>query len=742
MSKLNHAHASLSVFVCHNPHCMSRSKSFATEKAFTIHFQRSPPCFEFVRQAQAKTPSAIGQHRAEATFDDTVFSSTKRHKQLRCEIVNDIANSAVAPLPCVTSKMELSDNHDDAVLDDMQHDIEILVDDTTNTSASCPTQHNRIASSQFMFSTDQKWTISLLKILDDMNAPDYAFESVLKWARSAQADGYSFFPDGGQSRMRNVDVLFKSVANAHRLLPSVLPVNVPHGPPCDVIAYEFAPQLLNILQNPSVMTAENLLIDFLNPLKPYESPDGRLGDALSGSVYRDAYQRMITDPTRQLFVPIIQWIDRTHVTGNARFSLKPYMFSPAIFKEEFRRKIQAWGYHGFLPKAKLSSAQNQTSMKQGDNVRNYHSQLYAVLRSMTIAGPHLTNVSLPIGPNGIMKVDVITCILYVIQDMQEGDMLCGRYGSHGSGIQRHCRACDVNHEHLDNPNVLCSFLEAHAIADIAQNPDVAVRKRWSQHQLNNVFDYVPMADPTRGIYGATPVETMHAFRKGMIEVVTFLVLENVPPSKLAALDALAIRFHKTHRQTIRNTYPATDFSQGITNLTKISAAERLGLVFLFVILAQYNEGWQILESTFEARRAKATLLEENAEAVPEPAVNLPAVIAVFEAMLCFDQWLNQATYWTAQHHAESKLVVQQAIRTLMQMCVDDIPLPKGKSWKFPKFHELLHLLDNMERFGAPVNYCAQRPESLLIPVAKKPGRRAQKRHNGSAYELQSAQRLS
>jgi hypothetical protein len=41
-------------------------------------------------------------------------------------------------------------------------------------------------------------------------------------------------------------------------------------------------------------------------LQQYKSPDGRLGDALSGSVYRDAYQRMITDPKRQLFVPIIQ----------------------------------------------------------------------------------------------------------------------------------------------------------------------------------------------------------------------------------------------------------------------------------------------------------------------------------------------------------------------------------------------------------------------------------------------------
>ena len=133
-------------------------------------------------------------------------------------------------------------------------------------------------------------------------------------------DGYSFYPNGGQSRTNNVDVLFQTVTNAQRLLSSVITVAVPHGPPCDVIAYEFAPQLLNLLQNPSIMTAANLLIDLQNPLTPYTSPDGLIGDALSGSVYRDAYKRMITNPTRQLFVPIIQWIDRTHVTGNARFS--------------------------------------------------------------------------------------------------------------------------------------------------------------------------------------------------------------------------------------------------------------------------------------------------------------------------------------------------------------------------------------------------------------------------------------
>ncbi len=178
-------------------------------------------------------------------------------------------------------------------------------------------------------------------------------------------------------------------------------MEVPHGLPCNVIAYELRPQLFNLLQNPSITTSENLLIDLHNPLQPYQSPNGILGDAISGSVYHDAYHRMITDPTRQLFVPIIQWIDRIHVTGIAHFLLKPYMFAPAISKEEFRRKIQASGYHGFLPKLKLSSAQNQTSMKQGDNIRNYHAQLHAVLSSFTAAGPHVTNVLLPIGPSGM-----------------------------------------------------------------------------------------------------------------------------------------------------------------------------------------------------------------------------------------------------------------------------------------------------------------------------------------------------
>jgi hypothetical protein len=278
-----------------------------------------------------------------------------------------------------------------------------------------------------------------------------------------------------------------------------------------------------------------------------------------------------------------------------------------------------------LSKVKLSSAQNKMQ-SQGDHIRNYHKQLRKVLATFETANERLRNITLPLGPTKSICVDIVTCILFVIPDMQ-----VGRYGSHSSGIQRHCRSCNVDYVSLDNHVVQCSYLTADIMNEIATAGDDETRKRWSQHRLQNVFNYVPLADPIRGIFGATPTETLHCFRKGMIEVVTFLVLKNVPSSIMCAeLDAIAIDFHKSHRQTARKMYPATDFSNGITNLTNISASERLGLLFLFVIIFQYPKGWEILDHALQHSRGKHT--------------TLAAILELFEAMLCFDAWLGHDTY--------------------------------------------------------------------------------------------------
>ena len=150
------------------------------------------------------------------------------------------------------------------------------------------------------------------------------------------------------------------------------------------------------------------------------------------------------------------------------------------------------------------------------------------------------------------------------------------------------------------------------------------------------------------------------------------------------------------------------------------------MAFLFVILAQYDEGWEILSKAL-LKLGFSTLAH---------------VLRVFEGMMCFHAWTNKECFWKFEHHGEAKASALESIKELMRDCQDHIPLGERKYWKFPTYHELLHLVEDMERFGSPIRYCAERPESLLIPVAKQPGCHAQKRQDGSIYELQSAQRLA
>ena len=160
-------------------------------------------------------------------------------------------------------------------------------------------------------------------------------------------------------------------------------------------------------------------------------------------------------------------------------------------------------------------------------------------------------------------------------------MLCGCFGTHISGVQHHCRSCDEQYDHLDDFKISCKFVEASdTMTHIAITSDVATRTQWSQCQLKNPFNHIVFADPVCGILCATPGETMHAFRTGVVENVTNLLLSKVPGSKKAVLDNLAIAFHKSHRQTFRiKAYPKKSWSNGVTNLTNITANERLGLVF-------------------------------------------------------------------------------------------------------------------------------------------------------------------
>ena len=110
------------------------------------------------------------------------------------------------------------------------------------------------------------------------------------------------------------------------------------------------------------------------------------------------------------------------------------------------------------------------------------------------------------------------------------------------------------------------------------------------------------------------------------------------------------------------------------------------------------------------------------------------ILPVFEA-------LRKDSYW-ADHNGEvNKANVKCSNAKLMNLSKKYIPTSEGTASSYPKFHEFMHIVDDMSRFGAPQSFCAQQPELLLILAANHPDRRAQKCHKGVVYEFQAAQRL-
>ena len=100
------------------------------------------------------------------------------------------------------------------------------------------------------------------------------------------------------------------------------------------------------------------------------------------------------------------------------------------------------------------------------------------------------------------------------------------------------------------------------------------RKKWSQHRLTNAVNKITFVMYVEFLAHLLLNSCMPSKKVFWRMVHLLLVLDKVPTPKKAALDNLAIAFHKSHsRQTYRKEYPAIDFTSngGITNLTNITA---------------------------------------------------------------------------------------------------------------------------------------------------------------------------
>jgi hypothetical protein len=188
----------------------------------------------------------------------------------------------------------------------------------------------------------------------------------------------------------------------------------------------------------------------------------------------------------------------------------------------------------------------------------------------------------------------------------------------------------------------------------------------SQHQCHNAFANIEIGDPVYKIFGSVPTDPMHSVRKGVMTQAMSLIFECMTPMQKHKLDELAQKFHRSHRQTARKNFPQTDFSNGVTNLSNMTASEECGLVFLLICLAQFDDGWRLLNDALVSKGHKT---------------NLCKVLESLEALSCFDAWSGLDKFWKLSQQKKYAMEAKKSLAQMLTMVRDCLPRQTGNGWK-------------------------------------------------------------
>lgn len=441
-------------------------------------------------------------------------------------------------------------------------------------------------------SLEQRCMVKLLKLLEDMECPDYALGNIIDWANEAYLAGFTFSPTV-KSRDGVLGGLYKHVNNATLLLPSVVPVElIGTSGPSEMIVYDFVAQWLSLLHSKDLMRCHKVNIDPSDPFAMYEPPDGLLGEVHSGAMYRAMYAKYITDPHRQLLVPCMLYFDKCHITnGSGRFGLEPATMTSTIFTEHTRRSPEAHRVLGFIHQMMKSTAEN-TKQDSNVNVQNYHRQLDVLFTGLrrVQAGidKRLQGVPITIYDDELNETtftaDIISPIILIIADTPAANILCGHYDNHNPKVQRHHHMCDTGFKELADWVKTCTFMDANHVFDIQANGTAMEQQALSVKQVKNAFRDLHVLLESSSILRATATEIMHSIRQGMIRRTNLLVFHCLGTEQLVSLDSMARKFHSQHRQSARRHFPRASFVKGITTLSKLSAEEQVGVTMTLVCL--------------------------------------------------------------------------------------------------------------------------------------------------------------
>ena len=203
------------------------------------------------------------------------------------------------------------------------------------------------------------------------------------------------------------------------------------------------------------------------------------------------------------------------------------------------------------------------------------------------------------------------------------------------------------------------------------------------------------------------------------------------PPEVARIDELAKRINRTITTAARyGNLPRTHFQRGISNLAKLNAHERPGvlLVLLMILVMEYWAEWGLAD-----RYVKGDKRGETKDIPPGNPGYLYSVLGTERAdcmIRALGVLLAYEAFLRSEEIPETLLLrVQRYIPKMLRTIIETFPRDgTGVGHKRIKVHLVTHVVDDIMRFGSPQNTNSSVGEKAHIQHIKIPGHNASKIH--------------
>ena len=144
--------------------------------------------------------------------------------------------------------------------------------------------------------------------------------------------------------------------------------------------FDFISQLHRVLQEEKATRQENTILDKEDLYKPYV-PNSKIQNIQDVDVFCQTVAKYKDDP-EAFVVGLIAYMDKTHATGDGRFTAEPVVMVPLFFEEEEMRKPSRQIILGMITDMERKSSAAKQILDKGSPCQNYHAQLFVILQAL------------------------------------------------------------------------------------------------------------------------------------------------------------------------------------------------------------------------------------------------------------------------------------------------------------------------------------------------------------------------